>query len=270
MVMIGLWWDLGSGHTVKRADQYAAQLKELGISHVATMLTDSELSDGHLDWKKWTPSRLKTWGDALARQCMTTTWTMYAWPTRDLIDELLAGLDALLELDQPGRLELDLEGAWRARYLDGFASLAEAGSSLVAELRSRAPVVEVTSYPLHREMGPAVGASTVPDIICPQAYSYRDSKGDPARDWLGRFGPGAMQRLAMSRVAHRAQRVVLGLAAWAQTWRGHPAPEGMRVALDTALGYPIDEIRYWSAKHVLGPMANDYAADFIEGIRMAA
>ena len=277
MLTTGIWWDLGSGHTTKRASAYAAQLAAIGIGHVATMLTGSERDDddGSIQWD-WTPERLKRWMDALAEQYMTTTWTMYAWPVAPLIDEQLEQLDAFLAVDQPGSIELDLEGGWRRHHVHGFASLSAAAEYLMAELRARIPVIEVTSYPLHAEMGSSPSAAQYADVVVPQAYSYRPGRDDPAYGWLGRYGPGAMQRLALGRVekqlkqtaerdAERTpQRIVCGLAAWAQTWRDHPAPEGMQVALDAALDRGITEIRYWSAKHALGPKANEYAADFIK------
>jgi hypothetical protein len=266
MTVIGTWWDLGAGHTVKRADQYAGQLKRLGIEHVATMLTDSELADdGHLDWKRWTPERLKRWGDALSRQCIMTTWTFYVWPDRDIIDELFVGLDEFLEVDQPVRQQPDLEDAWVPRNLNGFDSMRGAGQYLMAGLKTRASETSVTSYPLHAEMGSAPAASQDADWLATQAYAYAVA-GDPRHQWGGIYGPRSMQRLAMRRIKERGQRIICGGAAYGQRFEKRTPYAAMRASYLEAVSLGAEEIWYWSGKHILGPRANDYAAPFLAAL----
>jgi hypothetical protein len=254
----GIWWDLGSGHSVKRAEKYAGRIKRAGLDHVAIMLNSSSVaSDGTAVWK-WSGSRLAAFCTALCERGLTVGYSVWARPQPAYMDSLKRGLADRVQPYRPHRLEADLEGKWRARYVKGFADLHEAGDALLALLRPYGLTIECTSYPLHSEYGERPTFADEVDVVCPQAYSYY-KHNKRSRGWLGRYGPGAMQRLALSRVATSGKIVVCGLAAYSQTFPEHSPHEAMRTAYRAATTGRPSEIRWWSAKQLWGHKHNHYA-----------
>jgi hypothetical protein len=263
----GLWWDIGAGHTAKRAAKYAARLAALGINNIAIMLNSSkQSSSGACVWK-WSAERLRVFALALEAAGLTVGYSFWARPTPRYLDTLRTGLEERIAAHRPRRLEPDLEGKWRAKYVRDFPSLRDAGSSLLCGLRSYPCPVEVTSYPLHGEYGDHPSVADRADIWCPQAYGYW-RRGKPDHAWDGRFGPGGMQRLTADRVKGSDRELVFGFACFGQTFPGHSPGEAMmrsyRATL--ALDLEIEEYRGWGAKHVVGPKANHYAIEAISAM----
>jgi hypothetical protein len=86
----------------------------------------------------------------------------------------------------------------------------------------------------------------------------REDQAGRVYEWEDRVrGPGRAQERAI-RLAQKLPRVqsgdlglTLGLAAWSQSWPGHPVAEALGRAGEAALTAEPREIRFWSSPWVL-------------------
>lgn len=262
-----LWFDHSGGMEPARALRLFAGL---GVERVCFMLDDApEAEDGDEPEWKHTPAELAELGDAAREVGLEVEAAIWPRPRAAHLEALVEGLAPRVEALRPCRLQLDVEGNWRERHLDGFPSL-EAAAVEVARRISEATggiAQGVTSYPLHGEFGtPSVATfdAGLAAFEIPQAYS-RLRKGDPQFAVGEVYGPRRMQGLAADRAATAGgASLELGLAAWDQQGLYETAEQAMIEAYDAARLTGARRVWLWSSKHVV---ANGYARKLCRRVR---
>jgi len=143
---------------------------------------------------------------------------------------------------------------------------------------------EMTTLPYHQENGPKADTIEGADTTIVQAYACdeRDGKEIPFEH---RLGPGNMQRLTLDRtkiipaVMRGETKLGVGHAAWKQRFNRRnpktgeiesvPPKESMQLSLDTAMGYPVVDHRWWADKFAYPKSARylQYAETFLTSLR---
>ena len=263
---LGVWVDDPPQRVVQ--DSYADSLQELGVSTVAVMVNSANTSADAPPWKsRWQAQQLAQAGRLFDARGIDLVLTAWPRPSMQQLSTLMAEMEERMEASGAVALEVDVEGNWKSSFLDGFASLEEAGQFLVNGLRDRLQSgvrLELTTYPYHPEFTSAATIAPQVDVLLPQAYSVYNSS-DPQTDWGARLGPGNLQTLGI-RLARRVEgpQIASGLAAYYQDrYPGHSADEAMQTALDAVAASGVEEIRYWSSKWIIGGVQNDYSKAFL-------
>lgn len=264
----GVWWDHTAGLTSAGA---AALLHQCGVDQVCVML-DRVPEPPYQPRPHWKHSlgTLREIHAACAAEGLGVEATVWPLPrrehTRALVSELGPRLDALA----PMRLQLDAEGNWEARDVQGYGSLRAAAEELAHDLEPYGLPLAVTSFPYHESFGRRPSFEGLVAAEIPQAYS-RDAREDPDHpdhQVGGRFGPGEMQKLAAERArAVDPAPLELGLAAWDQVGLYATPHEAMRVAYEAAVDVGAQRVWWWSLKHLA---RNSYAADAIAAMTREA
>ena len=255
MTLLGLWVD-DPPRTVAQPS-YWNELRDLGV-RVAAIMVDSVLAGWDLAYHQ--DQLRRCIGYAIERdiEVVITTWPE---PKAPALRAMANGVRELLRLGAVG-WEVDLEGQWQPRFVQGYPSLAAAAADLASEmdlvrydLDCRA---EVTTHTGHHEHGVGARVSTKVDRFLSQSYSTRHDWQGREVAWDSAMGPGRRQTAAIAQartipgVAAGRPRLSVGLAAWDQQWPGHSLQEAFTVALKAALACDPPDVRYWSSKWLVG------------------
>lgn len=262
---IGVWWDIGEGATLRNMGGYIEQLRVLNIRDVSIevqSVRDTSFEVG------WNPRSIEDFSYACSRAGIRTGLMLWPRPTT----EWIAGLRAagpILTATGVDYLEFDIEENFRSNDLDGsIGTLDEAGRRLVGTGRDFfGGELQATTYP--GAVAPPKTVIRLVDAFAVQAYSQ--SKDRQGYEWGGRYGPGNMQRYALDKSESvGARKVIMGLAAYNQNrFPNHTAQEAMAEAYNTAMEL-VNDVRYWSAKHILGypgRTPNGYSYDFLKSLK---
>ncbi|HSR67309.1 MAG TPA: peptidoglycan-binding domain-containing protein [Acidobacteriota bacterium] len=269
---VGLWIDDPPSRVLEAG--FADALQEIGATSAAIMVNASNTRTSDPPWKPlWSSGQLVRAAELLRQRNIELILTAWPRPSASQIGEMRPALAELLDATGAEALELDAEGNWRSRFLEGFASMQEAGQALAGELRALLPPggrLELTTYPFHSEFTSSAALSPHMDVLLPQAYSVFRADDD-ATHWGEQLAPGNMQRLAIERARSvSGPAVACGLAAYFQDrYPGHSAQDSMSSALQAVSADGVSEIRYWSSKWTIGHMKNAYAEAFLRGIPKA-
>lgn len=250
--------------------RYFDRAADLGIKTLAIMVESSR--DGFdPTWSERELDRARFYALARDMELVLTIWpTLFA----KYHDELEARIGGLLDAAGAAALDCDAESNFRER--PGSMSKLEAAQRLGAlfdSLRTKRDVrIEVDTFADHPENGPHAVLATRSDRIIGQAYSvcYRKNAAgvDELVPWDGPLGPGGMQKhtFERSKLIPTHPPISAGLAAYQQSWPGRKPQDAMAIAYTSSLAYAPREVRWWSAKWIIGSQANGYAADFIKSV----
>jgi hypothetical protein len=273
VIALGAWVDSRKEDVLQPF--WWSRFREYGFSTASIMV---ETTRAGLD-EKWKDHELAQAGILARAADVELVLCFWPEPDTEYLAELERRAPALCDLSGAAAVDLDAEGNWVRSKLKGFVNLEAAAVALEGLVRRWARTrdirLELSTYPFHSENSYKAVLAPRVDRIYPQAYSVakrKDGTGiEAAVPWDDRFGPGQMQHLTLERakqvpgVGMPAGPVVcIGLAAYDQRFAGHSPEEAMEVAYETAKGYNPLEVRYWSTKHIWGPAANPYAAEFFK------
>lgn len=274
---LGLWID-DPPKTVLN-EGYFRSLKDCHIGTIAIMIDRCDQQ-----WKTtWTEKQIEEalrLADDGAIEVVLTTWP---YPVKKQIDDMSADMKRLMSIGPISAWEVDLEFNWKSSKVVGFyrsknkGSLDLAGDYLLDKaLNICRPInarFEVTSFTQHTENGPKADVAPHCDRLLVQAYSVRKRPGMKKEVSFGHtYGPSSMQRFTLDRtltipgIEDGKPEIGCGLAAWSQRWPGIQPERCMQLAMQTALSYPVVDLRWWSSKHVIGIKKNPYAAKFLESL----
>lgn len=297
-VSLGMWVD--TAHSVVLSESFFEwYTRALSFDLLALMVDDPD-KDPSLSWSETDIGRILELADPGSIEIVLTSWP---YPDRRQIDELCKRLRSLMLVGPIAACENDLEWNWLSRNLNenDFDDMDAAGDYLHDAMRhvcsEQAARYEVTTHAYHPENSARSDVAPCADRMISQAYSVDSRKqknpqtGETERivvPFTGRHGPGRMQRLTFDRAMEIPRdpggpELCAGLAAWAQRFTGLSAADNdlrsklglnipvfaMLVALVATLPYSPLDIRWWSLKHVVGPLANPYASGFLRGLRAA-
>jgi hypothetical protein len=248
---------------VALAPDYLERLDALVLDEVSIM---AERSGGDFD-VTWTARDLARFRGS-APPNLRRVLCVWPEPTKRWMTGFAQALPQMLDALETRVVELDLEGAWKARHVRGYASLAEAGADLVETLRGGgATSYRVSTFGSHLEAMDR-GAVRGECALIQQSYTIAQVRGE-ARDYDGRYGPSRRpeEDLALTRQRGEAGvRLGVALAAWGQAgWPGEPA-DAMREAYASALRGGAEWVYWWSSKHAVGAKRNRYAASAIASL----
>jgi len=204
-VVVGAWID-DPVHDAKKA-AFADHLKRMHITRAALMINKSNTRQSDVPWSlRWKREDLEEVASlyrARGISCLATCWPR---PSRSQIDTMLADMTWVLPLIGARAFEVDTEGNWTTKFLDGFSNMKQAAEYLYAGMRAVAgpeAELELTTYTYHTENSKTAVLAPLMDRLLPQAYSVRHrSRGTV--DWTGSLGPGKHQTLAVNRARQAA------------------------------------------------------------------
>lgn len=242
------------------APEYLERLDALALDEVSVM---AERSGGGFD-VKWSTRDLSRFRGS-APPNLARILCVWPEPSTRWMAGFAQALPALLEALGARVVELDLEGAWKARHVQGYPSLAAAGRDLVETLKiGGATSYRVSTFGSHLEAMDR-GAVRGEAAFVQQSYTIAKVRGE-ARDYDGRYGPERRPEEDLALTRKRGEPGVelgVALAAWAQAdWPGEPA-EAMAEAYASALRGGARWVYWWSSKHIVGAKRNRYAAKAI-------
>ena len=248
---------------VALAPDYLERLDELALDEVSVM---AERSGGDFD-VTWSTRDLRAFANS-APPNLARILCVWPEPTLRWMAGFAQALPAMLEALGTRVVELDLEGHWKARRVQGYPSLASAGRDLVETLRGGgATSYRVSTFGSHLEAMDR-GAVKGEAALIQQSYTIAKVRGE-ARDYDGRYGPERRpeEDLALTRKRGEAGiELGVALAAWGQDgWPGPPA-DAMDEAYASARRGEARWVYWWSSKHAIGARRNSYAAQAIRSI----
>lgn len=249
---ISVWWDVIGSLTVRKLDQYIADLKTLGVSGVVIMLNEAYSDTLNT---AFTERELEVFTAALRKNGIWFGLDTWIKPSRAYIESLPA-LFPLAKRLGASFIEFDVEGPWKPAQVVGYASLEEA-SKHVASVMSRSPVPWGVTTLMERLKTTAWTIAKYGSFVALQGYS-RVHTDDP-RGTL----PGVYQQ----RVYNDSRAVcgpdmpfIMGLAAFDQEGFSDMTPKtAMLAAAKASYDLGVRELRFWSWKWIAGPQKNGYA-----------
>lgn len=280
-VVVGVWGD--DNPNVMKSPRYADRLVELGISEVALMMNRANVSTHAEPWdlrirdrgeEGWHDDAIGLIAEAYAQREIDLILTSWPRPSKEQIDEMCEAMLPLLIITRAVAWEVDVEGNWRLKFLQGFGTMAEAAAYLVMRMEQvllaagiEGSETEATTFGHHAELGAHPTVTPRVDRACIQGYSTCPRSSGKIIPWTSYLAPGRHQRWIFERARRaKVKEVVMGLAAYRQRFKGHRPEESMNVARDATVALGIRRIRLWSSKHILGSQArhSPYAAPVLE------
>ena len=286
-VIIGAWGD--DPPRMMKSASYIQKLQDHGISEVAVMMNRANISKHAEPWDlRWVDDGEEGWhddeigeiGEAYAKAGIGLILTTWPLPQKAQIDEMCEEMVGLLSITKAKAFEVDTEGNWLTKRLEGFATMDEAAEYLVTSMRASLTaagiadgITESTTFAHHADLSRFPTVAPRVDRVCVQAYSTSPRSSGPVA-WNSYLGPGRHQKWALDRTLKAgAKEVVMGLAAYKQRgFKGHSATEAMTVAYDKTIELGVKHIRYWSTKWLIGVQSKNapYAGAFLRQLAQAA
>lgn len=276
---IGMWVDDAPKTVLKPGYLHKAQ--DLGITSLALMLNKANTRPDLPPWElRWKATDLEKVCQAAHDLGMEIALTMWPQPSKKQLETMMADLMPLMGLPGLVAIEVDTEGNWHPRFLDGFSDMVNAGRYLATrmfEATNAAPGIirtELTTFPSHTENGPDAVVAKFMNALLVQCYSVRHRERKNGKwevPWSHRYGPGKMQEWGMGRAAlvpGQRTSIACGIAAWDQEgWPGHTPEQAMSKAMRTAVACGATEARLWSSKWFVGHLAQQYVQNYLMSLR---
>ncbi|MBV7569639.1 hypothetical protein [Pseudomonas sp. PDM27] len=254
----GIWWK----NPAEVQSSLIKKLQDMGMRRVHIMLTEeptvvSKCSLAKLPDSTPTVNQLKILMRTLQEKNMYVIATVYLPPTKAAVDALLdpdSGPVPALIVKGIDAVELDLEGNWKRHPPCGYASHIAAFQDFkdrVKSIKQDMPV-GITTHTSHIDDIEIPLAAA--DFVSLQAYSKCPASNCKAFDDY--TGPGKFQIYSISKMKNLKGPIVLGLAAYSQTWPGHTLDEAMGLALNATTEIMASDTRvlgysYWSTSTII-------------------
>jgi hypothetical protein len=204
-VVVGAWID-DPVHDVKKP-AFADHLARMHITRAALMINKSNTLTTQVPWAlRWDRDDLKEVADLFHSrgiECVATCWPR---PSKSMIDTMCEDMAWILPLIGSTTFEVDTEGNWDKKFLQGFRTMQEAADYLAAKMRELVGEdgkLELTTFTYHTENSSNARLAPLMDRLLPQAYSVRH-RSNATVEWNDSLGPGKHQTLAVSRARQAA------------------------------------------------------------------
>lgn len=256
--------------------EYWDVVKDLGFKSAAFMVDTSTRG-----WDtSWTAKKYEKVGKLAADRGIKLITTIWPEPNKLYFNGALKDIANFLNAAGSHILESDMEFNWKPER-STFKTWIEANDEFlkfIDKVKQQVPNLqtELTTFTSHAENGKAAKAAPHMDRLVVQAYGIRRRPNGDLIPWGHVYSAGKMQTYTLDRtilvpgVQNGKPRVSVGVPAWDQEWPGHTEKEAMQLARDACLNYPhvqVESLRYWSSKWIFGSRKNDYASDFIKGLK---
>jgi hypothetical protein len=123
-----------------------------------------------------------------------------------MIDTMCEDMAWILPLIGSTTFEVDTEGNWNKKFLNGFRTMEEASEYLAMKMRELVGPdgnLELTTFTYHTENSSSAKLAPLMDLLLPQAYSVRH-RSNGTVEWTDSLGPGRHQVLAVNRARQAA------------------------------------------------------------------
>lgn len=242
------------------------QLKASGFRRVHVMATHSPIavascSAAQLPKTMAPTEKILDVVKTLKTQGFVTVLTIYLPPTKDAVVSLTNTKSSLIPLGIAAgadAVELDLEGGWSNHPNCGYGTHQAAFLDLKQRIKNHEPGIPVG---ITTHLG-RVNDSRI-HWLSLQAYSTCKKKDCPEFKDPTKGPGGKQQRIAALLVSYK-KPVVVGLAAYSQSWAGHSIAEAMQRAYNTTTALIKTDSKYigysyWSTRWALKPTSEQFA-----------
>lgn len=204
-LIVGAWVD-DPIHNAK-SEGFVDRLEAMRITRAALMINKSNTRKSDIPWlMRWSREDLEAVSALYMSRGIECVGTCWPRPSRTQIDAMCEDMRWVLDVLGSKTFEVDTEGNWKSRFLDGFATMEEAAEYLASSMRKVVGddgELELTTYTYHRENSAKAQLAKLMDRLLPQAYSVRH-RGNATVDWNDALGPGHHQKLALQRARQAA------------------------------------------------------------------
>jgi len=204
-VVVGVWID--DPVKAARTEAFADRLVSMGVGSAALMINKSNTRKSDVPWSlRWDREALKKVARLYRGRGIDVVCTTWPRPSRSQIDAMCEDMAWVLGVTESVAFEVDTEGNWTRKFLEGFASMKEASEYLAVRMRQTATddrSLELTTYTYHPENSSKATLAPLMDRLLPQAYSVRH-RGNETVSWGDALGPGNHQKLAIGRARQAA------------------------------------------------------------------
>jgi hypothetical protein len=204
-LIIGAWVDDPISNATKPG--FAERLAEMHLRRAALMLNKSNTTSSTppwaLRWERDDLDRIAKLYDQYGIEVVGTCWPR---PSKSQIDAMCEDMYWILDVLGTNTFEVDTEGNWTSKFLDGFKNMDEASEYLAGRMRDLVGAdgtLELTTYTYHGENSGDAKLAPLMDRLLPQAYSVRH-RTNKTIGWSDSLGPGRHQALAMGRARQAA------------------------------------------------------------------
>lgn len=204
-VTLGAWVDDAVRNA--KSQKFVDHLVRMGIKRAALMINRSNTRPNdtpwHLRFKRQALEAIAKLYHDHGIECVGTCWPR---PSRAQIDAMCRDMAWILQVLGTRVFEVDTEGNWTKKFLQGFKTMEEAAQYLARRMRELVGdegELELTTYTYHTENSKNASLAPLMDRLLPQAYSVRH-RGNSTVGWNDFLGPGRHQQLAVERARQAA------------------------------------------------------------------
>jgi hypothetical protein len=205
-LIIGAWID----DPIRDAgtEVFARRLASMHITRAAIMINKSNTLPSQVPWAlRWDREELERVSRLYQAQGIECVGTCWPRPSKSMIDAMCDDMAWILPVLESNVFEVDTEGNWKPKFLEGFRSMQEASEYLAGRMRELVGPdgkTELTTYTYHTENSKNAKLAPLMDRLLPQAYSVRH-RSNGAVEWSSSLGPGKHQTLAINRARQAAE-----------------------------------------------------------------
>ncbi len=208
-IRLGAWIDDPISAIVKPA--YATRLARMGVNAAALMINRSNTRESDPPWVlRWKDEdKLKRVADNFEAKGIERICTTWPRPSKSMIDRMCEDLVRILRLVGSVAFEVDAEGNWLPKHLQGFSNMRTAAVYLADSMRAAIIAAgvrartELTTYTYHTENSKKAVLACLLDFLLPQAYAVRH-RGSGRVEWNGSLGPVKHSKFAIKRARQAA------------------------------------------------------------------
>jgi hypothetical protein len=204
-LIVGAWID-DPVHNAKK-EAFADRLVEMHITRAALMINKSNTRVSDVPWAlRWEREDLEAVAALYMSRGIECVGTCWPRPSKSQIDAMCADMEWVLKVLGSKTFEVDTEGNWKEKFLQGFNNMQQASDYLAARMRELVGddgELELTTYTYHAENSKNAKLAPQMDRLLPQAYSVRH-RGNESIGWNDPLGPGKHQTLAVNRARQAA------------------------------------------------------------------
>ncbi len=205
---LGAWID--DPRSAVRKMAYAERLASMGINAGALMINRSNTQKSQAPWVlRWPENDLKRTADNFEANGIERIATTWPRPSKDMIDRMCEDMVPILQMIGAVAFEVDAEGNWKPKFLDGFKTMKEAAIYLAGAMRAAIIAAgvpartELTTYTYHTENSKKAVLAPLLDFLLPQGYAVRH-RGNGVIEWNDSLGPRRHPKLAIARARQAA------------------------------------------------------------------
>ena len=199
-IIVGAWVDDPVRNA--KSEGFADRLQRMHITRAAIMINKSNTTSSDMPWHlRWDKDDLEDIARVYAARGIDMVATCWPRPSKRQIDAMCDDMAWILPALRSKVFEVDTEGNWAKRFLEGFSSMKKASKYLAARMRELVGddgEIELTTYTYHPENSSKAVLAPLMDRLLPQAYSVRHRSNETV-EWDDSLGPGRHQTLAISR-----------------------------------------------------------------------